>query len=276
MNETSVPSNMPPEKTDEPALWFILCGKRLLVNKGEVSLTIPLLTNVNELGFNPLRQFYLGTYRGRHCYAVEIDDKIPIPNNMEPRGIRGMFNHLDEELFKITLRAYHLIDWDRNYQFCVRCGTKTINKDNERAKRCTACGNISFIRISPAVIVMVTKGDQILLARAHYFDHNMYSVLAGFVEPGETLEDTVKREIKEEVGISVKDISYFGSQPWPFPDSLMIAFTAKHAEGDIRIDKTEIADAQWFNCKKLPVIPGKISIARKMIDWFIEKTENNE
>lgn len=277
MDETIVSSNKPQEKTDEPALWFIFSGKKLLVNKKNERLTIPLFINVNDPGFNPIRQFYLGTYNGRHCYAAEVNDKTPIPNNLELHGIRGMFNHLDEDLFKLTLKAYHVVDWDRNYQFCERCGAKTINKDNENAKRCTVCGNISFLRISPAVIVMVTKGDYILLARAHYFNDGMYSVLAGFVEPGETLEDTVKREINEEVGIFVKDIRYFGSQPWPFPDSLMIAFTAKHAGGDIRIDKTEIADAQWFDYKNLPIIPGKISIARKMIDWFIEnqKKMNN-
>ena len=129
---------------------------------------------------------------------------------------------------------------------------------------------IAFPRISPAVIVLVEKDGQVLLARAQRFTADFYSVLAGFVEPGETLEETVHREIEEEVGIKVRNVRYFGSQPWPFPDSLMIGFTAAYLSGEIRIDKTEIIEAGWFDPEKLPTIPGKSSIARQLIDWFIE------
>jgi NAD+ diphosphatase len=128
-----------------------------------------------------------------------------------------------------------------------------------------------FPRISPAVIVLVEHEDMILLARANRFQGELYSVLAGFVEPGETLEEAVRREIKEEVGIDVKDIHYFGSQPWPFPDSLMIAFTASYAGGDIKVDGDEITTAGWFKAGNLPEIPGSISIARKLIDWYVAK-----
>jgi NAD+ diphosphatase len=137
------------------------------------------------------------------------------------------------------------------------------------AKECPGCGFLSFPRISPAVIVLVEKENRVLLARVKRFTTELYSVLAGFVEPGETLEETVRREVEEEVGIKVKNLRYFGSQPWPFPDSLMIGFTADYESGEIKIDETEIADAGWYDPDRLPTIPGKISIARELIDWFV-------
>jgi NAD+ diphosphatase len=140
------------------------------------------------------------------------------------------------------------------------------------AKECLDCGFLNFPRISPAVIVLVERENRVLLARLKRFAEELYSVIAGFVEPGETLEETVQREIEEEVGIRVKNIRYFGSQPWPFPDSLMIGFTAEYESGEIRIDETEITDARWFEPDSLPTIPGKISIARKLIDWFVDKS----
>lgn len=137
------------------------------------------------------------------------------------------------------------------------------------AKECPGCRFLSFPRISPAVIVLVEKENRVLLARVKRFTTELYSVLAGFVEPGETLEETVRREVAEETGIKVKNIRYFGSQPWPFPDSLMIGFTADYESGEIKIDETEIADAGWYDPDRLPIIPGKISIARELIDWFV-------
>jgi len=140
----------------------------------------------------------------------------------------------------------------------------------ERAKVCSKCGFRTYPRISPATITAVTPGNQILLARAKRFPSELYSVIAGFAEPGETLEECVKREIMEETGIDVKNIRYFGSQPWPFPDSLMIAFTADFEGGEIRIYKKELVDARWFTADALPKIPDKLSIARRLIDRFIE------
>ena len=166
-----------------------------------------------------------------------------------------------------------MVTWNQNHQFCGRCGTPTVNDRQELAKRCPKCDLKNYPRISPAIIVAVVKDDRLLLARAHRFPTEMYSVLAGFVEPGETLEECVIREVKEETGIDVKDITYFGSQPWPFPDSLMIAFTTRYAGGNIRIEQNEIAHADWFSAHNLPKIPGKLSIARQLIDWFIDQLQ---
>ncbi|OPY68926.1 MAG: NADH pyrophosphatase [Syntrophorhabdaceae bacterium PtaU1.Bin034] len=186
------------------------------------------------------------------------------------QGLRSLYDQLGEPFFGVAATAVHLVEWDRTNRFCGRCGRELISRQSERAKECPHCAHIVFPRISPAIIVLIERDEKILLARAAHFSEDLYSVLAGFVEPGESLEDAVYREVKEEVGITIKDISYFGSQPWPFPDSLMIGFTAQYAGGDIRIDGKEIVDAGWFGVQELPLIPGKISIARKLIDWFVQ------
>ena len=143
--------------------------------------------------------------------------------------------------------------------------------DRDRARQCPGCGLVSYPRVSPAVIVLVSRGDRFLLARNASFPGKRYSILAGFVEAGETLETAVVREIREEVGIEVRDVTYFGSQPWPFPHSLMVGFTAQHASGEIAIDGEEIVDAGWYGAdpEQLPELPNRISISRRIIDSFL-------
>ncbi len=143
------------------------------------------------------------------------------------------------------------------------------NRKTELARICPACGFISFPRLSPAVIMSIIKEDHILLARSPRFPSGMYSTLAGFVEPGETLEEAVKREVREEVNIRIGNISYVASQPWPFPHSIMIGFSADYAGGEIEIDGDEIEDAGWFSVEDLPILPSKITIARLLIDRFV-------
>jgi NAD+ diphosphatase len=142
----------------------------------------------------------------------------------------------------------------------------TRDKASERAKECPVCGYVAYPRVSPAMMALVTRGRELLLARAHRFPPGRYSALAGFVEPGETIEDCVRREVKEEVGIDVDRITYFASQSWSFPHSLMIAFTAEYAGGDLRPDGCEIAEVRWFAPDALPDMPPSLSIARRLID----------
>ncbi|OPX99201.1 MAG: NADH pyrophosphatase [Syntrophorhabdus sp. PtaU1.Bin002] len=262
--------NQQQEKTD-PAWWFIFRDRKMLVTIDGDKATVPLLHGEWNHDLPLVRKHYIGTLDGTDCYAAEVTKETPPPEGMVFHGLWGLFGCMADEFHRTALRAMHIIDWDRTDQYCSRCGTKNELKIGERAKICPACNALSFPRISPAVIVLVERGRRVLLARASRFMRNWYSVLAGFVEPGETLEDVVRREVKEETGIDVKDIRYFGSQPWPFPDSLMVAFTAKHAGGEIQVDGTEIVEAQWFEYDRLPDIPGKISIARALIDWFVEK-----
>jgi NAD+ diphosphatase len=256
---------------DKTAWWFIFKGHRLLTYNDHGTMSVPFLRDVGGLQLNSLRIQSLGRINDAQCFAAELPETVEAPQDMAFYGLRGLFGALDENLYGMAIRALGLINWDRTSQFCSQCGAKIESRAGIPGKECTGCGFISFPRISPAVIVLVEKGNKLLLARASRFKEDIYSVIAGFVEPGETLEDVVRREVKEETGIDVREIRYFGSQPWPFPDSLMIGFTARYAGGEIRIDGDEIVEAQWFDVNNLPSIPGKISIARSLIDWFIEK-----
>ena len=262
---------VPPEEQQEPALWFVFKRDNILVHQDSSTLRIPLVVDLSELGLTTLSQQYLGKLDGRHCYSAEITEDADVPAGMIFEGLRQVYGCLDEDLFWLAARAVQIVDWDRNHQYCSRCGVPLKAKTTERAKECPTCGLLYFPRLAPAIIVLVERGNQLLLARSRHFMSGLYSVIAGFVEPGETLEEAVVREVREEVGIVVKNIHYFGSQPWPFPNSLMIGFTATYAGGEISLNDSEIEDAGWFTSKNLPALPGKISIARKLIDWFLQK-----
>jgi NAD+ diphosphatase len=260
-----------PKERLEAAWWFAYQGGRLLVQPESSHVTIPCLVDFAELGLPVLRQNYVGCLDGRHCYAVELPEGIAPPQGMTFEDLRRTYGRMDEDLFSVAGRAVQIIDWDRTHQFCGRCGARTKTHPTERAKECPQCGTLHFPRLAPAIIVLVERGREMLLARARRFPTAMYSTLAGFVEPGETLEEAVVREVQEETGITVKEIRYFGSQPWPFPHSLMIGFTASYAGGQITLSDKENVDAGWFTADNLPSLPDKMSIARKLIDSFLEK-----
>ncbi len=262
---------MAPDQKDAPAFWFAFRGQKLLVSMERSVPEIPLSETLEKLGFSSISEYYLGTSGDTHCYAVQLPKETELPANMNFLGLRGLFGYLKNDFYAIAVRALGIINWDRTHLFCGQCGSLAEKHNRILARQCPSCGLTLFPRISPAVIVLVERDGKALLARSGTFPEELYSVLAGFVEPGETLEETVKREVKEETGIDVKNIRYFGSQPWPFPDSLMIGFTARYAGGEINIDGDEILDAAWFSADKLPAIPGKISIARALIDWFVLK-----
>jgi NAD+ diphosphatase len=270
-NKTFISGIVPPEERSEPAWWFVFQENKLLVNQEPSSVSLPFLMDFGELGLTPLSEHYMGRLDHQPCYAVEVAEGTIPPAGMTFEGLRQVYGGLDEDLFWVAARAVQIVDWDKTHQHCGRCGTPLRTKTTERAKECPQCGQLHFPRLAPAIIVLVERGDQLLLARSRHFMPGMYSVLAGFVEPGESLEEAVVREVKEEVGIDVKDIRYFSSQPWPFPHSLMIGFTATYDGGEISLNDEEIEDAGWFTADNLPRIPGKISIARKLIDWFMDK-----
>lgn len=265
-----VPAVVTSSKKTEPAWWFVFRGDKLLIESRDKAVAIPCATHLESLNLQPIRKQYLGTLDGRPCYSAELAANASAPKGMAFQGLRRLFGLLEENLFWLSGRAIQIMNWDQTHQYCGRCGTPTQTKPNERAKVCPQCSLINFPRISPAIIVAILKDNQILLTRAHRFPPGLYSVIAGFVDAGETLEECVRREIKEEVGIEVENICYFGSQPWPFPNSLMVAFTADYGSGKISIDKTEVMDAGWFTANNLPAIPDKVSISRRLIDWFVE------
>jgi NAD+ diphosphatase len=266
-----VPSVLPPATKEDPAWWFVFNGDRLLIRPIGHAAAVPCVPDLASLNLEPSDKLFLGSLDGLPCFCAECAPGVSAPEGMVFHRLRRLFGHLDEELFWLAGYANQIMDWDQTHRFCGRCGAPTEDKTDERAKICNKCGLVNYPRISPAIIVAVTRDHSILLARAHRFAVHMYSVIAGFVEPGETLEDCVRREVLEEVGIVVENIRYFGSQPWPFPNSLMVAFTADYGRGEIRIDENEIVDAGWFTAHNLPRIPDKVSIARQLIDWFVEK-----
>jgi NAD+ diphosphatase len=247
-----VPLNESPGAPAVDALWFCVRDSAVLV------------CDVGHVG----DALYLGTLDGRECWSLAAGDDHPGAFV----DLRMLYGQVDEVTWTVAGRAVQLVAWERTHRYCGGCGTATESAPGERAKRCPACGLLAFPRLAPAVIVLVTRGDEVLLARNANFPAQMYSTIAGFVEPGETLEEAVRREVREEVGVDVDDVRYFASQPWPFPHSLMIGFTATWTAGDIAIDEREIADAQWFHRRSLPTIPPPMSIARRLIDSFVTPT----
>ncbi len=260
----------PPEK-NQLSYWFAFQNDNLMVKVEDNRAKVPKVYDLDDLNIQPVCEHYLGTLNGEHCYAVELPPGMLWPENMSFMGLRELFVLMDEDIFKVAVNAVQVVAWGQTHQFCGRCGAKTETKPDERAKVCPQCNHHSFPRITPAIMVGILKENQILLAANRMFPPDFYSVLAGFMEPGETLEECIVREVREEVGVEVKNIKYFGSQPWPFPNSLMIAFTADYAGGDIVVDGNEIVKAGWYSADNLPKRPtGGISVASKLIDWFKE------
>ncbi len=266
-----------PAGEQRPARWFIFRGDDLLMRSSGAAPEVPFIADPSDLGIRPIRQHYLGYLENERlertdCYAAEIALGTPLPDGMVADGLRQLYPNLGDLMFSLAGRAIQIVTWDRTHQFCGQCGHPTESLADERAKRCPACGLISYPRLSPAIIIAVVRHTaerhRLLLARNHRFAPGRFSVIAGYVEPGETLEECAQREVREEVGIQIKNIRYFGSQPWPFPNSLMIGFTAEYAGGEITLEEKEIAEAGWFAADSLPGMPPKMSIARRLIDWF--------
>ena len=265
------PAVQPPADPPEQALWFVFRGVELLVTTPP-SVGLPHCRHPHILGMIPARTQYLGVLGAQHCFAAELAAGAEAPQGWVWQGLRGLFGALDDAQFALAGRALQIVDWDRTHQYCGACGGKTVARTSERSRECPACGLVAYPRLAPAVMALVRRGSELLLARSPRFAKGVYSALAGFVEPGETLEQCLEREVYEEVGIRVREVRYFASQSWPFPHSLMIAFFADYESGEIRIDGAEIEDAQWFgieNLENLPRLPARISIARRLIDAAI-------
>ena len=255
---------VPHEASDE--LWFIVNETKILMYEDSCQIVQPKNSDFT-------RSLYLGVFQHFHVHVAEMNNTASIPAGTVWIDLKLLYGKIDDSFFALAGRAVQLALWDRTHQFCGQCGGKTTQRPRERAKECTSCNLLAFPKISPVMIVLIQKDDEILLARSPYFPARTYSTLAGFVNPGESLEECVQREVFEEVGILVDQITYFGSQPWPFPHSLMLGFTCQWAKGEIVIDPSEIEDAQWFKKDNLPELPTQISIARFLIDSVLNKIE---
>ncbi len=248
------------------ALWFIFHDNQILVHTAQSSAGVPVCADPADLGLVTVRRQYLGLLDGQHCFSAEVAVDTLGPDSLSWSGLRGVFGLLDDTVFALAVRAVQIMDWDRSHQYCGRCGAPTEASTSERARVCTACGQLHYPRIAPVVMALVREGDRLLLARSARFPPGMHSALAGFVEAGEGLEQALAREVREEVGVEIANPRYFSSQSWPFPHSLMIAFNCDYAGGEIHIDPAEIETAQWFSVDNLPDLPNPISIARRLID----------
>lgn len=248
--------------------YFIFKDNELLIKIDNEVVSIPTEYDIENLGMDLTSVDFLVSKDNQEFLFGEVSKVTSIPSNFEFSNIRSLISLIDLPLFNLAAKAFHLINWDNTYKFCSKCGTLLQNKEDERAKLCPKCGFINYPRISPAIIAAVTRDEKLLLAHNVNFVNETYSVIAGFVEPGETFEDCVAREILEETGIKVKNIKYFGSQPWPFPDSLMVAFTCEYKSGEVKVDGIEIDNANFYSLEEFPNIPSKGTIARNLIDWF--------
>jgi len=228
--------------------------------------------HLGELGLAPVRTQYLGILDDLHCFSAELPGDAAAPEGFRFADLRVLLGHFDEWLHALAGRAVQIVEWDRTHQFCGACGEPTEPMAGERARRCARCEQVYYPRLAPAMIVAVERDDQILLGRSPHFPAGIYSVLAGFVEPGESLEGAVAREVREEAGVEVRGVRYFGSQPWPFPNSLMIGFNATWASGEVKVDGVELEDAGFFAYDDLPrTFPGNVSISQWLINDFVDR-----
>ena len=215
-------------------------------------------------------EHYLGHLEGHECFAIALSPDTELPDDFGLVGLRELLGRVEEEHFYLAGRAIQILDWDRSTRYCGGCGEPTRVRNEDRSKFCDHCRIPVYPRLSPSIIVLVSRGDRILLARnAAWGPSGFYSTLAGFIEPGESVEEAVHREVFEEVGISIQNLRYLGSQSWPFPNSLMLGFHAEYESGEFRFQEDEIADAQWFKIDELPKLPTRYAISRWLIEDYI-------
>ncbi len=218
----------------------------------------------------------VGRHNDRPCYLVDTGSEVIEASGTEYVGLRSLMMNSEPELFGVLARAWQVALFMRTHRFCGQCGSRTHNVGWEMAVQCSNCSHRSYPRISPCIIVAIRDKDRILLAQGVRHKGGMYSTLAGFVESGESLEEAVHREVFEEVGVKVKNLEYFDSQPWPFPHSLMVGFLAEYDGGELVLEENEIADAAWFTIDDLPLLPPTFSIAGHLIQETIERIQKNQ
>lgn len=251
---------------NESVYWILRYNNKLLITIAEGNIVENIFPYGNASDFCVTQNILLvGEWLGLPCYTADIA-QLPDKQSFELVPLRRVFGLAGTEAFALAGRATQLLDWQNNHRYCGKCGKSTSKKNGELAMHCAACDLLFYPRISPAVMVLVLRGDEVLLARSPHFTPGVYSALAGFVEAGETLEQCAIREVREEVGIEITNLRYFRSQSWPFPNSLMVAFTADYTGGILTPDSTEIESADWFLLSALPSLPDPVSISRQLID----------
>jgi NAD+ diphosphatase len=269
------PRFVPATAPDAPpgdALWFAFRGAELLVvaAPGGAVVAVPTLADLAAVGLAASTVRFLGALGGRACLAADLPRDAPAPAGHRFASVRGLFDRMDRAAFDVAGLAFQLLHFERTHRFCGACGGPLADAPSRRSKRCASCGAERFPPVAPAIIVRVTDGPRVLLTRSAHFPPGMYGLVAGFLEPGESLEACVAREVREETGVEVDEIRYFGSQPWPFPSQVMVGFTARFAGGDVTVDRDELEDARFFERGAMPTLPPKVSIARRLLDDWLD------
>ena len=253
-------------------LWAVFKDNKLMVFNRKGDHSLPTLKDIKDHNIKIFNIQCIGELKGVNLMCGETNVEVK-SSEIEYLDLMTLGKGQDELLYTIATKGNLLLNWLKLNKRCGICGSENYIKDsyNERALVCSKCGNTTWPRTSPAVIVAVTKGDKLLMVYNKLFPQRKYSLIAGFVEYGETFEDCVKREVYEEAGIRVKNIRYFASQPWPFPNSMMVAFTAEYKEGELNPDGVEISHAAWFSKDEVLKVHNKsFSIGSKLIQWYLE------
>ena len=241
----------------DDAYYFIFNQERELYLENDA---IP--TSVNGFNF----KLYIGKYKGKDVFVVDSEgDESFYP-------LHEVYE-IDHDIYLMGTKAVLVRDWYISHQFCGRCATPTVLDEKDMMLICPECGQNHYPRISPAIIVAIRKDNELLMAKHSYHDNIRYALIAGFVEPGESIEEAVHREVMEEVGIKIKNLKYERSQSWPFPNSLMLGFTAEYESGNIKVDGDEIVRALWFKKDEIIRYPSDISISDWLIQHFIDTTD---
>ena len=268
-------SSLFPDQLSASIYGFVIdvSGRFILDGENEI-LPQPIAKVESTVAAGLTRKHYLGRYDDVDCvlFIVDTPENAETMNNAA-YGLRTLFDMWDSDMWFVAGYAWQIFEWDRNHRFCGRCGATTRIVTGERARKCGSCGLVNYPRISPSMIVLIQKDDEILLAKNAQFKRPFYSILAGYVEPGETLYECVEREVFEEVGLKIRNIRFFESQYWPMSGSLMLGCTAEYASGSIRIDEKELSHAAWFKANALPQVPPPKSIAGVMINEFVQRQQ---
>jgi NAD+ diphosphatase len=262
-----VPAVQPLAATTPLAWCFAFVDGQLLLPDAETLQPLPLR------GFEGLAhtRHYLGRLDDTDCWALHLSEA---PAGWKGTALRAAMLQFPDAVMGVASRAAQVLEWDRAHRFCGVCGTPTELQARERSRKCPACGHSAYPRLSPAMMVLIRRGRELLLARSPHYAPGMFSALAGFVEAGESLEECVHREVAEEVGVTVRELRYYGSQSWPFPHSLMVAYTAEWQGGEVVPQEDEIEAAGWFDIDALPGIPPRFSIAGHLIRDTVEVLRN--
>ncbi len=264
-----MPSHKSPDEPGSSPICFAFRKRDLLVTEDG---RLPSVETIDTHAIEAIRRQYLGQLEGSHCYSLELDPSVAPPEGLVFRDLRMLFGSLDPKLHTVAGRAVQIVEWDRTHQHCGTCGGATELAELDRSRACPSCQVPMYPRLAPAMIVAVERGDEILLGRSPHFPPGIMSVLAGFVEPGESAEEAVVREVYEETRIIVDDVRYFGSQPWPYPNSLMLGFTAQYQAGEVDVGFDELEAADFYSVNDLPhTFPGNISISQWLLNDFIER-----